>query len=345
MYNLVFVDDESRVLEAIRGMLPWEEMNVRVIGWCSNAISALELMVDEHADILVTDINMPVINGLELITRAKEMYPAIECLVLSGYEEFELARSAIECGVRGYLLKPCSKEELESSIRKCVKVVEQKQGDTMCHFEQHQRQIANLYDDLVGLRMENEEVVMLVREVFSRYHDFGVLKEAAILVAVQHEQLIDNPYLLVKKLAQAQTVEDLIEGITQILRKINKQSIIIDPVVAKVVDYVYHHYNITSLTLQYVADSEIHLTSRYVGRRFLKEMNMKFSDFLLKVRMEKAIEFLHEKEYSNAEQIASEIGLGNNVQYFYRLFRQYTGMTLKEYRDRIVKKDMKKARI
>ena len=57
--------------------------------------------------------------------------------------------------------------------------------------------------------------------------------------------------------------------------------------------------------------------------------------------MEKAIEFLHVKEYSNADQVASEVGLGNNVQYFYRLFRQYTGMTLKEYRDMISKNEMR----
>jgi len=69
-------------------------------------------------------------------------------------------------------------------------------------------------------------------------------------------------------------------------------------------------------------------------------MNMKFSDFLLQVRMEKAIEFLRETGDSNADDIANRIGLGNNVQYFYRLFRQYTGMTLKEYRDKMIRGEL-----
>lgn len=340
MYKLVFVDDESRVLEAIKAMLPWEEMNIKVIGWCDNAVSALELMINEHADILVTDIKMPVMNGLELITRAKEMYPSIECLVLSGYDEFELARSAIERGVRGYLLKPCAKEELENSIKNCVKAIEREKAGTRYRFDQRQRQIEHLYDDLLNLKLDGEEDENLVREVAVRYQDFALLKEAVILIAAQHEQFVQNLRVLVKKLIQIQDGDELIESTVQILREISKQIGIVDPVVAKMVDYVNQHYNMTSLTLQYVADHEVHLTSRYIGRRFLKEMNMRFSDFLLQVRMEKAIELLYVTDYTNADQIADEIGLGNNVQYFYRLFRQYTGMTLKEYRDKIAKGEM-----
>lgn len=336
MYNLIFVDDENRVLEAIRDMMPWEEMNIRVIGWCSNALSALELMINEHTDILVTDIKMPVMDGLELIARAKEMYPAIECIVLSGYEEFELARSAIERGVRSYLLKPCTKEELENSIKNCVEIIKQANAGMPYRFEQRQRQIERLYDELMNLGNEEQDATV-VRQTVAQYHDFGLLREVAIMAAIQHEQSVQNLHNVVKQLAKIQSSEELIQCTVRLLKEIGKHKDIYDPVVARMVRYVYEHYDMTSLTIQYVADHEIHLTSRYIGRRFLKEMNMKFSDFLLQVRMEKAKELLHETDYSNADEIANKVGLGNNVQYFYRLFRQYTGMTLKEYRDKIMK--------
>ena len=338
MYNLIFVDDESRVLNAVRDMLPWEEMNVRVIGWCDNAISALELMINEHTDILITDIKMPIMDGLELISRAKEMYPSIECLVLSGYEEFELARAAIERGVRGYLLKPCAKETLESSIQNCVSMIEKERAVTTYRLEQRQKQIEKLYEELLGIRFTNSEAdEEAVRQIAGKYQDYGLLREAAIMAAIQHEQSVQTLHPVVKKMAQITSSLELIECTVKILREISKYTGIADPVVAKMVQYVYDHYDITSLTIQDVADNEIHLTARYVGRRFLKEMNMKFSDFLLQVRMEKAIELLHDTDYSNADDIANRIGLGNNVQYFYRLFRQYTGMTLKEYREKIIK--------
>lgn len=336
MYNLIFVDDESRVLEAIRTTMPWEEMNVRCIGWCDSAISALETMMNEKTDILVTDIKMPVMDGLELIARAKEMYPKIECLVLSGYEEFELAKSAIECGVRGYLLKPFSKEELEKSINKCVENFDRMYIETSQCFEQRQKKIEKLYDELVNLKIYNEEQDnKMVRQIADCYKDYGLFREAVIMVVIHHEQIATNLQPIMKKINHANNIDMLIDCTVDILRELSKNTDIADPVVKKMVDYVYAHYDISNLTIQHVADNEIHLTSRYIGRRFLKEMNIKFSDFLLQVRMEKAIKILHEKECTNADEIANRIGLGNNVQYFYRLFRQYTGMTLKEYRGKI----------
>lgn len=338
MYNLILVDDEIRVLKAVRDMLPWAEMNVRVIGWCDNAMSALEVMINEHTDILITDIKMPIMDGLELITRAKEMYPSIECLVMSGYEEFELARMAIEKGVRGYLLKPCGKEELEEKIINCVKVIEKKRTDASFYFERRQKQIEKLYDELLTLKLRNEkEDEELVRQVAVRYQDYGLLREAAIMAVIQHEKSDHNLKPLVKRVAQIQSSEELIRCVVEILSEISKHKAVGDPVIIKMVQYVYDHYNVPSLTLQEVAGNEIHLTARYIGRRFLKEMNMKFSDFLLQVRMEKAIEILHKSDYINADEIADLIGLGNNVQYFYRLFRRYTGMTLREYREKINK--------
>lgn len=339
MYNLIFVDDESKVLNAIREILPWEELDIRVIGWCDNALSALEIMINKHTDILITDIKMPVVDGLELVARAKEMYPSIECLVLSGYEEFQLARVAIERGVRGYLLKPCTKEELESSIKNCVKYIEKEKVVASIRFDERQKQIECLCDELIELKISNTSAdENLVKQVILRYLDYGLVREAVIMVVASREQFIQDFRPMIKKLAQLQSVDELISCTVKILREINQHSFIIDPVVDRMVQYVYEHYDIDSLTLQGVADNVIHLTARYIGRRFMKEMNMKFSDFLLQVRMEKAIEFLYDKDCKTAEEIANKVGLGNNVQYFYRLFKQYTGMSMKEYRDKVIGK-------
>lgn len=252
MYNLIFVDDECGVIDVVKDILPGEEMGIRVVGLCDNAVSALQLMMDEQVDILVTDIKMPVMDGLELIKRAKEMYPEVECIILSGYEEFELARAAIERGVRGYLLKPCLKEELEEKIRLCVSVIER----------------------------ENKRS--------------------------RKENLLQ-------------------EGVNA------------DSVVFRMRQYVDEHYDMPGLTVQYIADNVIFLTARYIGKRFLKEMNMKFSEYLLKVRMEKAMELLRGEDCPSTEEVADMVGLGKNMKYFYRLFRQYSGMSLKEYRESVQK--------
>jgi len=106
MMKIMLVDDERFVLEQIRKTIAWEEMGLELIGCCTNAMEALDYMIDEMPDILITDIKMPVVDGLELIAKTKQMNPFIECVVLSGYAEFDLARNAMEEGVKHYLLKP-----------------------------------------------------------------------------------------------------------------------------------------------------------------------------------------------------------------------------------------------
>ena len=339
MYNLVFVDDEERVLEAVKNMLSWEDLNVRVIGWCSNAIDALEIMINEHVDILVTDIKMPVMDGAELIKRVKEMYPTVECLILTGYEEFEIARMAITQGVRGYLLKPCVKEVLEKEIRNCVEIIARERMNTPYRFEQRKRQAEKLSSELLNIKMQNTESdAEQVRQTASRYQDFAILRDAVVMIVIEHEQSLQHSNQMIKELEQALTGEELVYTAVDVLQRLTEQTEYSDLIVEKMVRYVYAHYNMTSLTVQHVADEAIHLNARYAGKRFLKETGMKFSEFLLKVRMEKAIALICEEEYINAEEIANRIGLGNNVQYFYRLFKQYTGKTIKEYRDSLINK-------
>lgn len=333
MYKLLFVDDEERVLEAIRESVSWEAMNTRVVGWCDNAISALQILINEHVDILITDIKMPVMDGLELVKRAKEMYPPIECVILSGYEEFELAKSAIENGVRGYLLKPCRKEELEEKVLQCIKFIEKNSCATTYWFGERQKKVEQAYEDLINLKIENSDKdYELVRKTAQNNRNYGVLREAAIMLITQSNVDLQNTRVLLKELSHFLDSETLIEHIVTILRLVSNDAAIVDPIVGRMVSYTNEHYNLPGLTVQYIAEREVHLTPKYIGKRFLKEMNMKYSDYLLKVRMEKAIEFMQNEELT-AEVIADRIGLGNNVLYFYRLFRQYTGKTFKAYKD------------
>lgn len=336
MYSLVFVDDETRVLKALRKIVPWEELNIEVIGMFDNAISALQTIIDERPDILVTDLMMPIMDGLELVARAKEMYPPIECLVLSGHEEFELARSAMAHGVRGYLVKPCRKEELIESLKSCVKHIERGREHSRSGFEERQSKVEEIYDQLMSLTIQNGEFCEdQVRYVMEQYQDYGLLREAAIMAVVQHEISAQRIQQMLKTLAKKQSGDELVICITDLLKQLGIQNKTSDPMVAKVVQYIYDNYNMPNLNLQHVADEVIYLTPRYIGRRFLNVMGTKFSDFLLQVRMEKAVAFLKQRETLTTGEVAAKVGLGNNVQYFYRLFRQYTGMTIREYKDKL----------
>lgn len=339
MYNLMFVDDEQRVLEAMCNMIPWNELNINVVGTFDNPISALQSIIDEQPDILITDLMMPVMDGIELVTRVREMYPSVECLVLSGCEEFELAKSAVASGVRGYLVKPCRKEELIDSIKACIKNIERNQAYTLDSFEIRQSLVEEVYDKLMQIVLSNDEDDdESVRQLINQYRDYSLLKEAAIMVAVQNEMSALKLQKLIKKITNNQSAEVFAQSVVNVLGELKTQLRSTDPLIDNIVRYVYENYHVPSLNLQHIADSVAHLTPRYIGRRFLNVMNMKFSEFLLQVRMEKALELVRASDHLTANEIAEQIGLGNNVRYFYRLFRQHTGMTMREYKDSISEK-------
>ena len=339
MYNLMFVDDEVHALNMMKKLLPWEQMNVELIACCNNALDALNVMVDERVDILITDIKMPVVDGLELVSRTKQMYPDVECMVLSGYEEFQLAKIAIDKGVTAYMLKPCQKEELENCIRKCIENIEHKRDSKDADLSLRNSEIEKICDEISEIKSVSEDKIRAALDEITKHHtNISRLREAIIPVVLQYGNDIPDAEFIIRKLTKAASSNEILSMITDILKRVNNlQTEVSDPIIEQMVAYANEHYSDSNLNVQYIAENVLYLSKSYVGRRFLKKKGMKFSEFLLQIRMEKAIQIL-QAEGANAEYIASEVGLGNNVQYFYRLFKQYTGMTVGEYREHGSKK-------
>ncbi|CAM4024006.1 response regulator [Paenibacillus alkaliterrae] len=105
MYKVMLVDDDYPVLELIHYAIDWEALGLRVIGLHENGASALEAAMKEMPDILITDIGMPKMDGLELIKRMKELKPDIRAAILSCHSEFQYAQQAVKLQVQDYLLK------------------------------------------------------------------------------------------------------------------------------------------------------------------------------------------------------------------------------------------------
>ena len=105
MYSILIVDDEPIVKIALRSILPWEEHGFSICGTASNGLEALPLIEQHHPDVIITDLKMPGMDGLELIRTLKEKNCPGEILVLSNYEDFDSVRSALLLGAADYLLK------------------------------------------------------------------------------------------------------------------------------------------------------------------------------------------------------------------------------------------------
>ncbi|QGQ95187.1 response regulator [Paenibacillus psychroresistens] len=112
MFKVLLVDDEMLDLEGMERLLPWDSLNMKIVASLNSGFEALDYLKEYPIDILVSDIKMPIMSGLELASRALEMYPKLRIVFVSGYEDFHYAKKAIQLNASGYVLKPFNDDEM-----------------------------------------------------------------------------------------------------------------------------------------------------------------------------------------------------------------------------------------
>jgi two-component system response regulator YesN len=114
--NLLIVEDEPLLLNSLAGDIPWEGNGIEVIGLASNGQEALRLIERKRPDLVLLDIRMPQMDGLELVRIVRSRDPDIKCIILSGHDNFAFAQQALELGVSHYLLKPAGETEILRAV-------------------------------------------------------------------------------------------------------------------------------------------------------------------------------------------------------------------------------------
>ncbi len=126
MYSVIIVEDEIIVSAGLQNMIHWSDMNMVVTGTARNGREGLELYHQMQPDIILTDIKMPVMDGLELISQIRQEDTATKIIVMSGYDDFDLVRKAFKMGISDYILKlQMMPEEMETVIRSVQKQLQE----------------------------------------------------------------------------------------------------------------------------------------------------------------------------------------------------------------------------
>lgn len=120
MRRVMLVEDEEFILQGLENIIDWEELGLTIIHKAHNGQEALEMYRRERADIIVTDVCMPLMDGLQLLEEVRRTDPVARFIILTGYNEFEYARAAIRMDVEDYILKPINEEELIKALRNCL---------------------------------------------------------------------------------------------------------------------------------------------------------------------------------------------------------------------------------
>ena len=125
MLKVFLVEDEIVMREGIKKNIQWEKEGFEFVGEASDGELAYPLIQKTRPDILITDIRMPFMDGLELSRLVKQELPDTKIMILSGYDEFEYAKEAINIGITDYLVKPISGAKLLEAVKKVAQIVEE----------------------------------------------------------------------------------------------------------------------------------------------------------------------------------------------------------------------------
>lgn len=126
MYTVVVADDEEELRRALIRKVDWESVGFSVVGEAENGVEALELVEKYEPDLLLTDIRMPFVSGIELARQVREIRPATQIAFLSGYDDFSYAQQAIQYNIISYMLKPISAAELTEELGKICRKIDEK---------------------------------------------------------------------------------------------------------------------------------------------------------------------------------------------------------------------------
>ena len=368
MLKLLIADDEADTSNAIRRTIPWKEHDILLCSEASNGKEAIEIIEDEHPDIALLDVRMPLLDGLGVVKYIHDKQLNIRMIILSGYDEFSYAQTALKYGVSDYLLKPCRMEDILNSINMCKKLYLQDlehqnllRGFAQSFFEDIGEPVPDLpaFTDAQYLQFETQKKRLLefigsgdsqksqelLQDIFQSIEAYTRTKNIIInhflSLMLDVMKLCKDCSLTIpselhtlidyKQMACFTTLKDLEKTADTAISQITESIRVKSEKSVSIraaVDYIHQHYSET-IDLNVLA-RHIHITPAYLSLIFKVQTGINFLDYLTQYRIEQACRLLKETDLKNYE-IAYETGF-RDEKYFSTVFKKATGVTPSKYR-------------
>ncbi|WP_339291076.1 response regulator [Paenibacillus sp. FSL W8-0187] len=345
--RILVVDDEVVIRKGILKLLETLYQTGTSVDEARNGEEAMQRVIEQKPDLIITDIQMPVMNGLELIGALRDSYPDIEWVILTGFAEFEYVQQALRHQVSDYLLKPVTQDNLNEVISKVLLKDPAKWTSQM---------------DIEGINIMKDIATSLVKAVISekgteldlqldkwrvycKERDFPLIQ---IKQMMGHLQLLFRSELFLNvKLAapdESSAMNQSSMSTEELLAKWREYLLVQMAMVAKnraprnkrivddVLQYIEQHYHDTGLGLSVLAN-RAGVSTAYLSKIFREVMRKPITQYIGEFRLEQARRLLKEDEAAKINVVAERCGF-QDYPYFSKVFKKSFGISPLEFREK-----------
>lgn len=360
MYRILIIDDEPWSRKVVLQLGAWNELNLEVVGEAEDGNHGLELIKGLKPDIVITDMKMPGINGIELLKNVKELYPDIKLIVMSGYDDFEYLRQAIRSRAMEYLLKPIDPDELNAVLRQCIRELVERDSRVDLATMLTDAKGQNLLEEYLALRRQikwhmvemNRPMLLRLFETLTEFLNshFGDNGNAYLKQQLKRDLLLlinegisefqmegkgldeASQHDLVKE-GDGSTIQEMIQRIYMAISSIldtveayRKNRSRMD--VQEIQLFIDRNFS-EQISLESIAQ-QFFISKEHLSRIFKAYAGENMTDYILRKRMERARKLILEDGASIRD--AAELSGYSDIPYFYRVFKKHFGITPGELR-------------
>ena len=366
MWKILIVDDEAIIRESLKRFINWRSINATVCGLAENGSVALDFILNDPPDIILCDISMPSLNGIELIEFLHHHKIPSEVIFISAYSNFEYARAALKYGAFDYILKPIEESLILDCVKKCIQKISVLSSELfLCNvfaisdFDKLRQKAVHLdFDfDLEAMTeiVENGDLVALnglINDMFLYFlkegliYDLDLLKIKCIefidyvLHDLEKHQLYD--YLMTDPLTSKKNINEqrdlnkiyditknLLSNLASCFIHLKEKSSSF--LVRSALEYIHAHFG-DDISLTVIA-KHLYISPAYLSKIFKAERNQTFSNYVLDYRIKMAKDYLKDPRYK-IYQIAEMCGF-SDVAHFSKCFKQVTRLSPNKYRNQL----------
>ena len=351
--KLVIVEDEAITLDGLRRLVPWHMLGFEIAETFTNGEDAEAWLLREPCDVLLTDIVMNKMNGLQLVKNVLAANPGMKVVILSGYNDFTYAQTAIKYGVRDYLTKPVDDGDLMETFNRINQELNEEEQKSKIRLGGETGTEDSLYFSTLGNYMDfvsaideknNEQMQILEQEIIKETENLSdsyaafFLKNMLTTIAsyYQVQRKIDVLHgdeksfmfnRLFSEITRTQHQEAFKNGIRLICAEIERSQMDESAIVNIIKRYIRENLSLP-LRCEDIA-KRFHISASYLSRLFKQETGENMNKYIYRKRIEKAAELLTNCDIK-IQDIGKMVGYGRHT-YFTAQFKKHTGRTPSDY--------------